>query len=155
SLAASTMGEVRSQTNAVIDEITARLRWVIRDLATVETVPDTPPGGTVILDNFSSNESAGTKYRGLSAGSPDARWGVWADGSGSFLGNNTAIGYSGSSEVGLAGLDFLADRQWLLGFTAGYTHADLSLTPLGIPRLSRQVNGGLVGPYAAYIVAPN
>jgi outer membrane autotransporter protein len=131
------------------------MRWVIRDLAALEDVRDAMPGDTVTLDDFSSNEPLGYKYRGLSAGSPDVKWGVWTNGSGSFLGNNTSIGYSGGSELGLAGLDFLADRQWLLGFSAGYTHADLTLTPTGIPRLSRQVDGGLVGPYASYIINPH
>ena len=155
SLATSTIGEIRSQTNAVIDQITARMRWVIRDLATLEDIPDAMPGDTIILDNFSSNEPLPSKYRGLSAGSPDSRWGVWASGSGSFLGNNTSTGYSGSSEVGLAGLDLLASRQWLLGFVAGYTHADLTLTPTAVSRPSRQVDGGLVGPYASYIINPH
>jgi autotransporter-associated beta strand protein len=155
SLMASTTGEIRSQTNVVIDQIMAREWWVIRDLAALGDLPDAMPGDTMTLDEFSSNEPLRPQYRGLSAGSPDARWGIWVDGSGSFLGNNTSTGYSGSSEVGLAGLDFLANRQWLLGFTAGYTHADLTLTPIGVPRLSRQVDGGLVGPYAAYIINPH
>jgi hypothetical protein len=155
SLAAGTTGEVRSQATAVIDTITARLRAVTRDMAQGLGAPAGPPaapGDTVILKDFSSDQPLGYRYNGASAGSPDMRWGAWADSSGSFLGNNTSIGYSGTSVVALTGLDYLADRQWLLGMSAGYTHADLSLTPR---TLTHDADGALVGPYAAYIINPN
>jgi hypothetical protein len=154
SLAAGTTGEVRSQATAVANTITARLRAVTRDLAQGLSPASAPaaPGDTVILKDFSSDPSLGYKYGGLSAGSPDTRWGAWADSSGSFLGNNTSIGYSGTSVVALTGLDYLVDRQWLLGMSAGYTHADLSLTPSTVTHDS---DGAVVGPYASYVITPN
>src|SRR4029077_13684388 len=86
SLLASIKQELRSQTNEVIDMITDRTRTLTRDLmeGALASAP-TPPGGTVILDNFSANPRP--KYNGLSAGSDTTRWGVWANGSGSFLRN--------------------------------------------------------------------
>jgi len=154
SLAASTMGEVRSQTSTMTDIITRRVRAVSRELAeglAPETAPATP-GGTVILKDFSSDQPMGYKYNGASAGSADTRWGAWADSSGSFLSNNSSVGYSGNSVVALTGLDYLIDRQWLVGMSAGYTHADLTLTPSTI---THSVDGAVVGPYASYIINSN
>jgi uncharacterized protein with beta-barrel porin domain len=154
SLAASETGVLRSQANAVTDAITDRLRAVSRDLAqglSAES-PETPPGGTVILKDFSSDRSPSSAYRGLSAGSADTRWGVWADSSGSFLNNDTATGYNGTSVVALTGLDYIVDQRWIAGFSAGYTHAGLSLTPSTI---TRQVDGAVFGPYGSYIINSN
>lgn len=151
SLAASTAGEVRSQSSAVNYMITDRLHALARGLA-ASTFPGgepTPPGGTVILPEFSANPSPLSVYGGASAGSPDTRVGMWGNASGSYLGNNTAIGYNGPSVVGLAGMDYILDRQWVVGFAAGYTHADLSLKPSTV---SHQADGALVGPYASYII---
>jgi hypothetical protein len=134
--------------------ITDHLREMSRDLAqgSAPGSTPTPPGGTVTLPDFSSNHPVDYKYTGASAGSPDTRWSVWANSSGSFLGNNTATGYSGTSVVALSGLDYIVDPRWILGLSAGYTHADLSLTPSTI---NHQVDGAVVGPYAAYIINPN
>ena len=151
-LLASIKQNVRSQSDSVIEAITDRLRGLSQDLA-AGSLPavQTPPGGTVILDNFSSNPAP--KYNGLSAGSTDTRWGVWGNASGSYLqNNNPAFAFKGPSVVAVAGIDYILDRQWILGLSAGYTHADLSLSPLSI---TRTANGGLVGPYAAYIINPN
>jgi outer membrane autotransporter protein len=49
-------------------------------------------------------------------------------------------------------MDYILDRQWVVGFTAGHTHADLSLKPSTV---SHQADGALVGPYASYIVNPH
>jgi hypothetical protein len=152
SLLASIKQELRSETNEVIDMITDRTRTLTRDLmeGSLASVP-TPPGGTVILDNFSSNPQP--KYNGLSAGSDGTRWGVWANASGSFLRNdNAANAFNGPSVVALAGFDYIIDRQAILGLSAGYTHADLALSPSFI---NRNVAGAVVGPYAAYILSPN
>jgi hypothetical protein len=153
-LAASTTGEVRSQATTVTNLITQRVRDVSREMAEGLAPASAPaaPGDTVILKDFSSNQPLQYTYNGLSAGSGDTRWGVWVDSSGSFLGNNSTFGYSGTSVVALSGLDFLVDRQWLLGMSAGYTHADLSLTPSTI---NHSADGALVGPYASYIISPN
>jgi len=152
SLLASIKQEVRSQSNEVIDMITDRLQTLSRDLAegTAASV-ETPPGGTVILNNFSSNPAP--KYNGLSAGSDTTRWGLWANASGSYIADNSlANDFNGTSVVALTGLDYIVGRRWILGLSAGYTHADLTLSPSSI---SRQVDGALVGPYAAYIFNPN
>ncbi len=153
SLAASTQGELRSQTSAVNYMVTDRLRSLARSLA-ASTVPGnepTPPGGTNTPPDFSSNPSS-FAYGGASAGSPDARLGMWGNASGSYLSNNSGIGYDGASVIGLAGMDYILDRQWIVGFAAGYTHADLSLRPSII---SHQADGALVGPYASYIINPH
>jgi uncharacterized protein with beta-barrel porin domain len=152
SLVASIKAEVHSQSNTVIGMITDRLRTLSRDLAQGSAASlETPPGGTVILDNFSSNPVP--KYNGLSAGSDVARWGLWANASGSFLNNdNPANPLDGTSVVALTGLDYIVDRQWIFGVSAGYTHADLSLSPSSV---TRQADGALVGPYAAYVIGPN
>ena len=152
SLLASIKQELRSQTNEVIDMITDRTRTLTRDLmeGALASAP-TPPGGTVILDNFSSNPTP--KYNGLSAGSDTTRWGMWANGSGSFLRNDSAgNAFNGPSVVAMAGIDYILDRQWIFGLSAGYTHADLALSPSVI---NRKVDGAVVGPYAAYILSPN
>ena len=152
SLLASLKQEVRSQSNVAIDAITDRLRALAKDLAegTAASI-ETPAGGTVILKDFSSNPSP--KYNGLSAGSDTGRWGVWGNASGSFLQNDsTANAFNGPSVVALSGIDYILDRRWIFGLSAGYTHADLALSPSSI---NRQVNGALVGPYAAYVINPN
>ncbi|HEY1796794.1 MAG TPA: autotransporter domain-containing protein [Stellaceae bacterium] len=153
SLAASTQGELRSQSSSVNYMITDRLRSLARSLA-ASTVPGnepTPPGGTVVLPDFSSNPSS-FAYGGASAGSPDTRLGMWGNASGSYLENDTGIGYNGASVVGLAGMDYILDRQWIVGFAAGYTHADLSLKPSTV---SHQADGALIGPYVSYIINPH
>ena len=152
SLGASIKGELHSQVDTVIDMITDRLQTLSRDLAEGSAAStETPPGGTVILNNFSSNPQP--KYNGLSAGSDPARWGLWASASGSYLQNTgSANSFTGPSVVALTGLDYIVDRQWIFGLAAGYTHADLALSPSSI---NREVDGAVVGPYAAYIVNPN
>jgi hypothetical protein len=152
SLIASIKGEVHSQANTVIEMIADRLRTLSRDLAEGSAASvEAPPGGTVILKDFSSNPAS--KYDGLSAGSGVARWGLWANASGSYLQNSSqATSFTGPSVVALTGLDYVVDRQWIFGLSAGYTHADLALSPSSI---NREVDGALVGPYAAYVVNPN
>lgn len=150
-LLASIKQDVRSQSNSVIEMITGRLRALTQDLGQASASVETPPGGTVILNNFSSNPVP--KYSGLSAGSGDTRWGFWANASGSYLQNsNPADAFNGPSVVALTGIDYILDRQWIFGLSAGYTHADLSLSPSSI---TRTADGGLVGPYGAYIIDPH
>ena len=151
-LLASIKQELRSQSNEVIDMITDRMQTLARDLGEgTAASADTPPGGTVILNNFSSNPQP--KYNGLSAGSDITRWGLWANASGSYIANNSqANDFNGTSAVALTGLDYIIDRQWIFGLAAGYTHADLTLSPSSI---NREVDGAVVGPYAAFIVSPN
>ena len=151
-LLSSLKQELRSQSNEVIDMITDRLRGLTQDLAE-GSLPavQTPPGGTVILNDFSSNPPA--KYNGLSAGAGVTRWGLWANASGSFLTNsNPAFAFNGPSVVAMTGLDYIVDRKWIFGLAAGYTHANLALSPSFI---NREVDGAVVGPYAAYIFDPN
>ncbi len=151
-LLSSIKQELRSQSNEVIDMITDRLRGLTQDLAE-GSLPavQTPPGGTVILNDFSSNPQP--KYNGLSAGAGVTRWGLWANASGSFLtNNNPAFAFNGPSVVALTGLDYIIDRKWIVGLAAGYTHANLALSPSFI---NREVDGAVVGPYAAYIFDSN
>ena len=152
SLLSSIKQELRSQSNEVIDMITDRLQTLTRDLAEgSEASVETPPGGTVILNNFSSNPAP--KYDGLSAGSGTTRWGLWANASGSYIANNNpTFAFTGPSVVALTGLDYVVDRKWIFGLAAGYTHANLALSPSSI---NREVDGAVVGPYAAYIFNPN
>jgi hypothetical protein len=155
SLAASTKGEIRSQASTVTSLITQRIRGVSREMAESLAPSGAPaaPGDTIILKDFSLNQpSSQNAYGGISAGSPGARWGTWGDASGSFLGDNATNGYSGTSVVAMTGLDYLLDRQWLVGLSAGYIHADLSLTPSTI---THRMDGAVVGPYAAYIINSN
>jgi uncharacterized protein with beta-barrel porin domain len=132
-------GTVRSQTLAVTTIVSDRVRSISRDIARSFV---SPPGAGGPL---------GSRYRGLSAGSADARWGVWADASGAFLRNDTAIGYDGSSVVALTGVDYLADSAWLLGLTVGYTRADLTLKSV---TGTKAADGAVVGPYVSYIISP-
>jgi hypothetical protein len=67
SLAASTQGELRSQSAAVNYMITDRLRSLARSLAASTVNEPTEPGGTVILKDFSANPSS-LSYGGASAG---------------------------------------------------------------------------------------
>ena len=152
SLLSSIKQELRSQSNEVTDMIADRLQTLTRDLAEgSEASTETPPGGTVILKDFSSNPPP--KYNGLSAGEGITRWGLWANASGSFLTNdNPAFAFNGPSVVALTGLDYIVDRKWIFGLAAGYTHASLALSPSFI---NRTVDGAVVGPYAAYIVNAN
>jgi hypothetical protein len=142
----------RSWRGRACGRVTDQLRTLARDLAEGSAASvETPPGGTVILNNFSSNPEP--KYNGLSAGSDMTRWGFWANASGSYLRNdNSADAFNGPSVVALTGLDYIVDRQWIFGLAAGYTHADLALSPSSI---NREVDGAVVGPYAAYILNPN
>ncbi len=151
-LLASLKQELRSQSNEVIDMIIDRLQGLTQDLSEgSQASTETPPGGTVILKDFSSNPSP--KFNGLSAGSDGVRWGVWANASGSFLTNsNPAFAFNGPSVVAMTGLDYIVDRKWIFGIAAGYTHAELALSPSFI---NRQVDGAVVGPYAAYILDTN
>jgi outer membrane autotransporter protein len=136
---ASALGAARSQTITVTSLVSERIRSFSRDLARG-------------LAQTSSEASVGSKYRGVAAGSPEALWGVWGDASGSFLRNDTSVGYNGTSVVALAGADYILNREWLLGFSAGYTRADLDLRSVTANRTS---NGAVFGPYVSYIISPN
>ena len=129
---------VHSQALAATTMISDRVRSVSRDLASGLGQPSGGPGAST--------------YRGMSAGSADTRWGVWGDASGSFIGNNSSVGYDGTSVVALSGFDYIVDPNWLVGFNAGYTNGQLGLKSFTGTRTS---NGALVGPYASYIISPN
>lgn len=127
---------LRGQSNEVTSMVTAR----IRDLVHGYGGPAQP---------FAGMKPGNSGYHGLSAGSPDNPFGVWADASGSRLRNNSAIGYDTQSVVALSGLDYFINDNWLIGGVAGYTNA-----PVGLKSIPgrRRVNGAVVGPYAAYII---
>lgn len=127
-------GGVRAQSTVVSNSIARRLRSKSEELA--------QPAGFPLA----------SAYRGISAGSADTRWGLWGDASGSFIGNDTSEGYSGNSVVALAGIDYILDPDWIVGFSTGYTHGDLGLKSFTGTRSS---NGAVLGPYGSYILSPN
>jgi outer membrane autotransporter protein len=129
---------VRSQTLVVTNMISDRVRSISRDLARSLVQPSSQP--------------IGSSYRGIAAGSADSRWGVWGDASGSFIGNDTNVGYDGTSVVALAGIDYILDPAWIVGFNTGYVRGNLGLKSYSGTRTS---NGAVVGPYASYIISPN
>jgi hypothetical protein len=89
---------------------------------------------------------------GLSAGSPyeDTNWAVWADGSGSYLRNDSSLGgFEGYSVVALSGIDYSLDQTWLFGFSAGHVRSDVGVKSVNGNRTS---TGVVVGPYLAYIL---
>lgn len=135
---AAGFGAVRAQTLAVTNAISERIRAISRDLARG-------------LGSAASRPAEAT-YRGIAAGSPDSRWGVWGDASGSFLRDNASVGYNGPSVVALAGADYILAPDWIVGFSSGYTHANLALRSITGSRAS---NGAVVAPYASYILSPN
>ena len=127
-------GGVRAQTTVVSNSIARRLRSKSEELA--------QPAGQPLA----------SARRGISAGSDDTRWGLWGDASGSFIGNDTSEGYSGNSVVALAGIDYILDPDWIVGFSTGYTHGNLDLKSFTGTRAS---NGAVLGPYGSYILSPN
>jgi outer membrane autotransporter protein len=127
-------GGVRTQSNITTNSISRRLR--------AKSIELTQP----------ADQPIASTYRGISAGSADSRWGLWGDVSGSFLGNDTDVGYSGNSVVALTGIDYIADPDWVVGFSTGYSRGNLGLKSFTGTRTS---NGAVVGPYASYIITPN
>jgi Autotransporter beta-domain len=127
-------GGVRAQSTVATNAISRRLRSISRDLA--------QPSGQPI----------GSSYRGISAGSADSRSGIWADASGSWIGNDTSVGYSGNSIVALTGIDYILDPDSVVGFSAGYTRGNLALKSFTGSRTS---DGAVLGPYGSYILSPN
>lgn len=132
---------MRSQAQTVTTMVSDRVRAISRDIAR-----SLAPGSTGRAPTSSFNGI------GMSAGSAEARWGVWGDASGGFLNDNAAVGYNGDSVVALTGLDYLYHKKWLAGVTAGYLHGGLTLRSVKGPRIS---DGGLFGPYLSYIFGPN
>jgi len=133
------VGVARSQTLVVTNTISDRVRAISRDLAR-SLAP-------------SQNKPVGSSYRGIAAGSAGSGLSIWGDASGSFLGNSTAAaGYHGTSVVALAGADYILDPQWIVGFSAGYTHDNITFSSV---RGNSTADGALLGPYASYILGPN
>ena len=118
--------------------VSDRVRSISRDLARGLVQP--------------SGRPIGSTYRGIAAGSADSRWGVWGDVSGSFIGNDTDVGYDGTSVVAIAGVDYILDPAWIAGFNTGYARGNLGLKSFTGTRTS---NGAVLGPYASYIISPN
>ena len=130
-----------------------RLREVARPGcgATAASI-ETPPGGTVILNRFLVQPA-----RRTITGCPPAR-----TSRAGALGPIPLVRISPTTApptISTApasspspGSTTLSTGGGSWGLSAGYTHADLTLSPSSI---SRQVDGALVGPYAAYIFNPN
>ncbi|MFI4987627.1 MAG: autotransporter outer membrane beta-barrel domain-containing protein [Alphaproteobacteria bacterium] len=90
---------------------------------------------------------------GVSAGAPDTKFSLWSDASASYLSNDTAMaGLSGYNFTALTGLDYVIDKAWIVGFSAGYERADVSVKAIHGPRLTE---GAVFGPYASYIIDQN
>ncbi len=133
-IAATSQGILRDQARAVSNMIGERLRDISRDLARGQATGTT---------------TGRAAQSGLSAGTDSARYGVWADASGSFIKNDAAgKAYQGSSTIALSGLDAVIGNSWVVGFVAGYNRADLEFRSLNGTRLSQ---GSVVGPYVSYV----
>lgn len=90
---------------------------------------------------------------GLSAGSNDARFGVWIDGSVTLVDNDKSnVQSDGKTEVALVGIDYRLREDVIVGVSAGYQGAQLTV---GSIRGRRDSNGYVLTPYASYIMAPN
>jgi len=129
----------REQTVAATSLISGHIRAVTRGFA-------------LSAQPFAANRPVGVSYHGVSAGSSETPWGVWGDVSGSFLENNSKVGYDGTSVVALAGIDYFLDDNWLVGLSSGYARADVTLRSFTGTRSS---NGAVVAPYVSYIINSN
>jgi outer membrane autotransporter protein len=137
-VAATTQAAQRSQANSTATLIQSHVRDVVRG----------------IVRSLQTGEGD-SGISGLAAGSGPAKYGTWADVSGSYL-QNTAGGsfsFQGWSVTGVAGLDVVLGDSWVAGLSAGYQRADF-----GVPSLAngtRRNYGPLVGPYVSYIIDPH
>jgi uncharacterized protein with beta-barrel porin domain len=126
-----------TQTQATIDN---RLRDISRDLARGLN-SGTPTGAAA--------------PSGLSAGSDPARYATWLDSSGSYISNSDpAKGNQGRAWDVLAGIDATIDDRWIVGFTAGYNAAALSVNSFGSGG-NRHTTGVVAGPYVSYVFNQN
>ena len=132
-------GILRDQTLAVTTIVSDRVRAISRDTARGldAGAPNPPPQGS---------------YRGLAAGSADARWGVWGAAVGDFLRSNAALGYDGNTVAALTGIDYRIDRSGVVGMAVGYARTELNLRSITGRRNSE---GPVAGPYASLILGPN
>ena len=65
---------------------------------------------------------------GLSAGSDPLKYSAWLDSSGSYLSNSDPTrGSQGRSWDVLTGVDTVIDDRWVVGLSAGYSAASLTV----------------------------
>lgn len=129
---------VRSQVDATTAIIATRVQSISRDIARSKGNPN------------QQSEAPHLIYNGMSAGSPDHKWGFWVDGSGSYISDDSAVSsFEGYTVTGLAGVDYNIENTWLVGFSAGYVRTDVSVKMFG-PRVA---DGAQFGPYASYIIS--
>ncbi|MFI4987173.1 MAG: autotransporter outer membrane beta-barrel domain-containing protein, partial [Alphaproteobacteria bacterium] len=134
----SSQAVARSQVQSSISVLLNRIQSISRDIALSSAPPD------------QQSEQPHRIYSGMSAGSPDKKWGFWADGSGSYLSNNSKIAeFEGYGVTGLAGVDYNLDNRWLFGFSAGYVRTDVSVKAILGERIA---NGAQFGPYVSYVI---
>jgi len=128
-------GTTRAQVEGTVQVLSNRIQSISRDIA---------------MSQGGSAENSRHSYSGLSAGSPDMKWGVWFDGSGSYLSNDSATAaYEGYGVTGLGGIDYLFQNSWLFGFDVGYARTDIRVNALMGNRIADTVQGG---PYVSYII---
>ncbi|HYM04217.1 MAG TPA: autotransporter domain-containing protein [Stellaceae bacterium] len=128
---------VRAQVQSIVSVLMNRIGSISRDAARARS------GGDQSTLDLSS-------YSGISAGSADKNWGVWADGSGSYLKNTSSVAaFQGHGVTALTGIDYVYRDTWVMGFSAGYVRTDVFVNALQGTRLSQ---GASLGPYLSYIV---
>lgn len=125
-------GSTRSQVSTTVQILSNRIQEISRDVA---------------LGKSAANQF--DHYSGISAGDPATKFGVWFDGSGSYLSNNSNVAaYEGYGTTGLGGVDYLYDNDWLFGWDAGYARTDVLIKSLGGNHIA---NAAQTGPYISYI----
>jgi hypothetical protein len=131
-VAGAANGSTRSQVETTVEILSNRIQAISRDVA---------------LGKSAANQFG--NYSGISAGDAATNWGVWFDGSGSYLSNNSSIAaYEGYGTTGLGGVDYIYNNAWLLGWDAGYARTDVLIKALGGNRIA---NAAQTGPYVSYI----
>jgi len=138
SIAGTSHATVRAQVQSMINILSNRIGSISRDIA------QSRGGG----DQQSSSRPA--SYSGISAGTAAKDWGVWADGSGSYLRNDSSVAaFRGYGVTTLTGIDYVYRDTWVAGFTGGYVRTDVAVAALQGSKVSQ---GAALGPYLSYII---
>lgn len=137
-IAGTSHATARAQVQSMINILSNRIGSISRDIA------QSRGGG----DQQSSGSPS--SYSGLSAGTAAKDWGVWADGSGSYLRNDSSVAaFRGYGVTTLTGIDYVYRDTWVAGFTGGYVRTDVAVSALQGSKVSQ---GAALGPYLSYII---
>jgi hypothetical protein len=129
-------GSTRTQVETSVQILSNRIQAISRDVAL----------GKSAASRFN-------RYSGIAAGDPATNFGVWFDGSGSYLSNNSSTAaYEGYGASGLGGIDYLYANDWLFGWDAGYARTDVLVKSLAG---NRTADAAQTGPYVSYIFNKN